>query len=99
MTSAADDLPYCTDDLLIFHTSIREYVEGSPSAHTTAFQETEPTSAQATEPEVARRMRLNPDDFVTHGYTEDCPGCGALQTGAASRRRRSHTEACRIRME
>ena len=59
----ADDSPYCMDDPLNFHTSIREDVEGSPGDDTIVFQETELTVAEAIEPVVARRMRLNPGDL------------------------------------
>ena len=95
----ANGSPYCMDDIQNFHKSMREYVEGSPCEDTISLQETEPTMAQAPEPMFTRGMRLNPDDFVAHGYTKDCAGCYALQTEAAARRRRNHAEACRICIE
>ena len=42
------------------------------------------------------RMRLKRQDFLTHGFTEGCPGCRALLSGAPAR---NHHDACRARME
>lgn len=47
----------------------------------------------------ARKIhRLPPrrDDFLTHGFTEGCPGCQAL---LAATSRQGHSEACRRRMQ
>ena len=44
-----------------------------------------------------RRLRLVPQDFVSHGYTEGCGGCTWLQTGLGNRR--GHNEECRTRLE
>ena len=45
---------------------------------------------------VARRVRLNREDFEVHGYTDHCDGCLQLRLGRAAR---SHNERCRSRME
>ena len=41
------------------------------------------------------RLRLKKQDFLTHGFTEGCPGCQAIIAGTTAR---GHTEACRARM-
>ena len=93
------DSPYSVDDLVIFKTSMREYVEGDTDSDAIAFPQTDPSGAYVPEPTAARRMRLNPDDFKQHGYTRDCPGCVSLRDGTSVRARRNHTQACRDRME
>ena len=45
----------------------------------------------------SRRMMLRPADFVTHGFTDGCPGCVAIRAGRGSARR--HSEPCRTRIE
>ena len=44
-----------------------------------------------------RRMRLNPDDFTAHGFTDGCRGCIWLQDQVGIRP--GHSEACRKNME
>lgn len=43
-----------------------------------------------------RRVRLNPSDFKTHGFTPNCPGCKSILIGDTPR---NHTDQCRERME
>ena len=93
------DSPYSVDDLVNFKTSIREYVEGDTDSDAIAFPPTDPAGAYVPEPTAARRIRLNPDDFKQHGYTNDCLGCFALRDGTSVRAQRNHTQACRYRME
>ena len=47
-----EDTPYNMEDIMSFKTSIREYVEGSPSDDKITFERTEPTQAQACEPTI-----------------------------------------------
>ena len=42
-------------------------------------------------------MRLNPKDFLIHGYTAGCAGCEALRRKTGERR--NHSGPCRLRME
>ena len=44
----------------------------------------------------ARRVRLEKEDFITHGYTQGCPGCQALREEQPPRK---HSEICRQRIE
>jgi hypothetical protein len=46
-------------------------------------------------PEDVREMRLTRRMFDKHGWSDDCPGCDALQRDAAKRK---HTPVCRERM-
>ena len=41
------------------------------------------------------RLRLRKADFLTHGFSEGCPGCQALIAGTPAR---GHSERCRTRM-
>ena len=93
------DSPYSVDDLVNFKTSIREYAEGDSDDAVIAFPQTDPAGAYVLEPTLARRMRLNPDDFKQHGYTKDCSDCVSIQDGLMVRARRNHSEACSTRME
>ena len=43
-----------------------------------------------------RRLFLKQSDFMAHGTSDRCPGCGALVSGG---RAQCHTEECRIRVE
>ena len=43
-----------------------------------------------------RRLYLKQSDFMAHGTSDRCPGCGALVSGG---RAQCHTEECRIRVE
>ena len=45
----------------------------------------------------ARRLKLDKQDFLTHGYTAGCPGCLYYRSGIGARA--GHTEECRTRME
>ena len=42
------------------------------------------------------RLRLTKEEVVKHGFTEGCRGCTAMVSGTIAR---THTEACRSRME
>ena len=44
----------------------------------------------------ARRMRLTPSDFLTHGYTARCPG--RINLRRMSEKSRNDSEACRLRI-
>ena len=46
---------------------------------------------------VPRRVRLNPEDFIKHGFTGRCRGCVWLQDNIGTRV--AHSEECRRRME
>ena len=54
--------------------------------------------AKAQEPDDRKiyRLRLTKEEFVRHGFTEGCRGCMAMIRGGLAR---THTEACRSRME
>ncbi len=52
--------------------------------------------APAGEPPEHRRVYLTRADLDRHGYTQDCPGCAAAQSG---QKPRTHSEGCRARLE
>ena len=56
-----------------------------------------PPRVEVSEPHGPRRVYLRADHEISqyaavHGYTPNCPGCLAIQTGG---RPRNHTELCR----
>jgi len=52
-------------------------------------------SVRAT-PVVPRAFPIRQSDLITHGFTEDCPGCKAIIRG--QQHHQKHSDACRERM-
>ena len=89
--------------VLEVQTTFEEYIAPTPSPEIVVIPADIPTHVDipviAEPAPVARRVRLNPGDFLTHGYSAGCHGCIALQRGGEISRSRNHSDSCRACIE